>query len=147
MSPTAESTAGKTGQQHNSMLLRGKGGHVMTCLQPSKASWLCNSHPGCLTGGILSPTDKPEAREQVSAIVHACPPILRSSCICIIASSLIFSLTQPVPLTQCVTGEGCRRAISGPVHDHGLGRALRPGPGCVSNWQASARLPVSTAGL
>ena len=103
----------------------------MTCLQPSKASWLCNSHPGCLTGGILSPTDKPEAREQVSAIVHACPPILRSSCICIIAFCMTFSLTQPVPLTLFVTGEGHKPFLA-PWTTRG--RALRPGPDCVSNW-------------
>jgi hypothetical protein len=95
----------------------------MTCLQPSKASWLCNSHPGCLTGGILSPTDKPGAPEQVLAIVHACPPTKPASCICIIAFCMTFSLREPVSLTLCVSGEGYRPFLAPWTT---MGRALRP---------------------
>ena len=131
LSPTAESTAGKTGQQHNNMLLRGKGDHVMTCLQPSKASWLCNSHPGCLTGGILSPTDKPEAVNAVVAIVGKSLPTQPASVIDFLAFCMTFFPGEPLPLTLFATGEGCRPFLAPWTT---MGRALRPEPDKDCDW-------------
>ena len=136
LSPTAEWTAGKTGQQHNSMLLRGKGDHVMTCLQPSKASWLCNNHPGCLTGGILSPTDKPGAPEQVLAIVHACPPTKPASCICVIAFCMTFSSN----LLACVSHPVCCRNVTTAIFGL-VGR-----PPAASGSQTRLRLELVSCG-
>ena len=121
---------------------------MTTCCHPStlafqsfaaweQPSWLLHEQH-------LGPGAPPGAREQVSAIVHACPPTKPASCICVIASSLIFRPDHPASLTLCVSGEGYRPFLA-PWSDQG--RALRPGPDCASNRQAGARLPASIVGL
>ena len=79
----------------------------------------------------LGPGAPPGAREQASAIVHACPPTKPASCICIIAFCMTFSLREPLPLTLLVTGEGHRPFLAPWTT---MGRALRPRPDCISNW-------------
>ena len=79
----------------------------------------------------LGPGAPPGAREQASAIVHACPPTKPASCICVIAFCMTFSLREPVSLTLCVAGTSQPRFLAW-WDDHQ--RLLGARPDCGWNW-------------
>ena len=80
----------------------------------------------------MSPTDKPEAVNAVSAIVGKSPPTQPASAIDFLASSLMFRPDHPASLKSLfVTSEGHRPFLAPWTT---MGRALRPEPDKDCDW-------------